>query len=1076
MLSEKKKNNAGIEQWLKHISDFELISDSNSENILYPDSSYSECIFFIRNGICIEQNLAAEKTFGYSINEVKDRLFADWIHSDYREKVLKNITKAQEIPFRAETVTRDGKSILCELRSKKLASFKEPVFLVSAKIIDVQNSLLEEHKKTIALLSSAQKLNNVCVWKWESDSKTLFCTNEIESIFKFKVSKAEGTKQIQKIAACYSLEDQKSVIKGLTQSIKHQQTFDYKCQITTVKGNKKCVRLIANAIKEGDKLVSVIGFITNISEMCDVSNLLRTRLNLKRKSYQESIPVFLQHAIDSAEKLSNSSIGFFHFLEDNEKSIRLQAWSTNTLKNKCMAKGLDEHYQISDAGVWVDCIRKRKTVIHNDYKSLPHQKGMPDGHVEIIRELVVPVFRENKIKGILGVGNKPTPYTDEDINMISQLADFVWDFVERMKIENKSKQNFQAFEASFRTSPDAMTIVELDGDFCMLNDKSYELIGRPKKEIKTKKDLLKLEIWRNIDSRKKLLAALKKNDTVKNFEAELKSKNGKIIRVLISATIIKVYDKKCLLTITRDITELKEIKKNLVSEKIKAEEKERQRKILMENSPTGFFLFDPDGNMLEANDAILNIVGSPSKDKTLSMNFLEVDNIINSNIHYNAKKCISEKIPITDETPFVSFWGKKSYLRYSFFPIIKEDKVTSVVANIEDISDLHEMRKKLIEEKKRADESNKLKTVFLRNMSHELRTPMSGIIGFSKLFMKPDLSFEKRKKYAEIVLKSSKQLMGMINDVLDITKIEAGKIIPRYEYINVCELLSDTYFFFINEAQKRNIQLILENNIKDEKCYIKTDNLRLSQVINNLIGNSLKYTKKGYIKFGCELVKKKDNPRIQFFVIDTGVGISKKDQQNIFEPFIQENSVINKNLGGTGLGLSITKNLVSLLGGEIWVESEKDKGASFYFNIPYVTPNLKPESKEKTLSKLTNLYPQITILLAEDQAINYLFIKEIMEDINVSLIHAWDGVEAIKLCKKNPAIKLVLMDLKMPEMNGFEATREIKKQYPDLPVIALTAYAMDEDKLKAKEAGCETLIPKPVDVDNLKKIIDRYRK
>jgi signal transduction histidine kinase len=375
----------------------------------------------------------------------------------------------------------------------------------------------------------------------------------------------------------------------------------------------------------------------------------------------------------------------------------------------------------------------------------------------------------------------------------------------------------------------------------------------------------------------------------------------------------------------------------------------------------------------------------------------------------------------------------------------------------------------LIQAKEKAEESDRLKSAFLANMSHEIRTPMNGVIGFSEMFMNPDLSEERRQYYAKIVIDSGKQLLTLVNDILDISLIEAGKVAFKQEEVNINDLIMNLYAIYNSQAKNKNIGLHTYKDLEDRNSIIVTDKNRLRQILSNLLKNAFKFTSEGHIKYGYVIT----DSHLQFFVEDTGIGIESEQIEHIFEEFRQENFETAHQYGGTGLGLSISKKLVELLGGKIWVKSQKNKGSVFYFSIPCHPVNghigVSISSQQQELDKA------FTILVAEDDEINYLYIVEIMSGRNIELIQAHDGKKTIETCKNNPHIDMVLMDIKMPVMNGYEATREIKKFRPDLPIIAQTAYAMTEDRKKALDAGCDEYLSKPINAQALETIIEQLR-
>ena len=368
--------------------------------------------------------------------------------------------------------------------------------------------------------------------------------------------------------------------------------------------------------------------------------------------------------------------------------------------------------------------------------------------------------------------------------------------------------------------------------------------------------------------------------------------------------------------------------------------------------------------------------------------------------------------------------------------------------------------------KNKAEESDRLKSAFLANMSHEIRTPMNGIIGFSEMLTRSTISDEKRAFYSKIVVENSKQLLSIVNDILDISLIESDTLQLMPDNFSINEMADEVFAFYMPQARNKGLDLHLRKGLNDNESYIYADKRRLRQVFDNLISNALKFTPKGKIEFGY---RSKDD-KLLFFVHDTGVGISKKYQQKIFDRFVQEDMESSRKFGGTGLGLAISKKLVELMKGEVGLESEKGKGTKFYFSIPYHPT--KMEDKEKKGERINQ--DNYTILIAEDEDVNYLFLEEALKDEGLKILRAKNGLETLKMLRKNRKIGLVLLDIKMPEMDGYETVRKIKEEQPKLPVIAQTAYAMAKDKDKILSAGCDEYISKPIQLEELFQKINQF--
>lgn len=377
--------------------------------------------------------------------------------------------------------------------------------------------------------------------------------------------------------------------------------------------------------------------------------------------------------------------------------------------------------------------------------------------------------------------------------------------------------------------------------------------------------------------------------------------------------------------------------------------------------------------------------------------------------------------------------------------------------------------------KEKAEESDKLKSSFLANMSHEIRTPMNAIIGFSELITRKTVTQEKKDIYAQYITNSGKALLNLIDDIIDIAKIEAGqlKINKSTTYVNV---MFNEILEYVNNEKKRNKKdhiLFTKNEaITDINFCFLCDPLRLRQILTNLLNNALKFTFEGIIEFGYLIP---NNATILFYVSDTGIGLSDEKIPLVFERFRQADDTTTRQFGGTGLGLAISKKLVEMMGGRIWAESEKTKGSTFFFTLPLIIPDKSTKIVEQNLeSTSTDNFEGKTILIAEDEENNFIFLQEVLSPTKVKIIRAKNGFQAVNEVKNQPEISLILMDIKMPEMNGYQATSIIKEMKPSLPIIAQTAYAMAEDIIKGKNAGCDDYLAKPIKPELLISTLRRY--
>ncbi|WP_319482186.1 response regulator [uncultured Draconibacterium sp.] len=378
-------------------------------------------------------------------------------------------------------------------------------------------------------------------------------------------------------------------------------------------------------------------------------------------------------------------------------------------------------------------------------------------------------------------------------------------------------------------------------------------------------------------------------------------------------------------------------------------------------------------------------------------------------------------------------------------------------------------KNELIAAKEKAEESDRLKSAFLANMSHEIRTPMNGILGFADLLKQPDLSGEQKNDFIEVIQQSGDRLLNTVSDLIDISKIEAGLVDISKTELDVNKEMKSLYSFFLREAEQKGLELSLEQLLPENKKIILTDETKFQSITSNLIKNAIKYTIQGAVKIGCRL---EDN-EIEFYVKDTGIGVPKNRQQAIFDRFIQADIADTRVFEGSGLGLSIVKAYTEMLGGNIHLESEEGHGSTFRVILPWHTSEItEPDNKvEKTEINQPRQNNKIKVLIAEDDEISFQHLSIIIRDKANDILHAQTGIEAVELCRNNPDVNLILMDIKMPGLDGYEATQKIRTFNKEVIIIAQTAFALSGDIEKAIKAGCNDYIAKPINKDKLLEII-----
>lgn len=410
----------------------------------------------------------------------------------------------------------------------------------------------------------------------------------------------------------------------------------------------------------------------------------------------------------------------------------------------------------------------------------------------------------------------------------------------------------------------------------------------------------------------------------------------------------------------------------------------------------------------------------------------------------------------------------------SIAPIRYEDGVvTHFVAVKLDITRNKKVEQDLIEAREKAIESDKVKSQFIANISHEIRTPMNAIMGFSSFLTEENLDKDTREEFNKHIKINGEILLNLIDDILDMAQIEAGKLKVRMVNCKIQRIMKELHSEFITRNEqfdKKDIEILYHNCINDKDFNILSDPNRFRQIFNNLIGNALKYTERGEIQFGC---LKQTHNELTFFVRDTGPGIPHEKQGMIFDLFTQANEKFISQHGGTGLGLPITKSIVEILGGRIWLESEINKGTTFYFTHPVNTPTDSSESIAANDLKGEFYWPGKTILLAEDEETNYQYLKVALKDRGVKLIRVKNGKEALAEFR-NRMFDIVLMDVKMPVMDGNEATKAIRTFNKKIPIIAQSAYILDVDLNKMQLLGYTNFITKPYTKQRLLSTLNQY--
>lgn len=805
--------------------------------------------------------------------------------------------------------------------------------------------------------------------------------------------------------------------------------------------------------------------------------LLSAQLDLSAYAKNHSSDELLRKFLDTAEDLTGSKVGFFHFVEEDQETLSLQMWSSRTLSHFCKANGRGLHYNIKEAGVWVDCAHQKKAVIHNDYLSLPHRKGFPANHVLIQRELVVPVFRNELLVAILGVGNKPTNYTNEDLEKMEILASLAWDLVQTKILEEKLKISVDQFSRVTEESPDAIFIVDKKGNYTFANKAASELLGY------TIEELCKMNI-RDLGeegiSGERFTSLVGKGKLF--TEMKIRRKDGGWVPVDLNAVVLPTGD---MYGSCRDLS------KRLRAEKLVQQGEEKFRQVIAQMKQglaVHEAVYDEQGKMvdykfLEMNDSfctlsgidrseaigktVMELLPSTEKywvenyekvvktgeplffesfareigryfavtayrnqenqfatliqdvtDKMMSEQELLLQNKIaqafvtssnneffktvldvflkNFNSRYGffgyinkegnmvcpsmtydiwEETLIPEKSSVFPKNTWGGLWGESIKRKQTLIKneglvvpmghVKLDNSMSAVILRSQEVigilmlgnkeegysaadsqrldrlcgyispllfSMLKELdyKQELIEAKQKAEENDQLKSAFLANMSHEIRTPLNSILGFVDLIDDQEIEPENQSRYFDIIRLSSKRLMKTINDIIDISRIEAGQVLVGESEFRIRENLLELETSFRSEAEQKGLEFELDLSQIQEQDIFVTDTEKVNAILVNLVKNAIKYTLKGRILVACEATEK----MILFFVKDTGIGIPADKVEIIFDRFAQADNLMTRSYEGSGLGLSICKAYAEMINAKLWFESEVGTGSTFYLAIP----------------------------------------------------------------------------------------------------------------------------------------------
>ncbi|MFD2111045.1 PAS domain S-box protein [Thiorhodococcus fuscus] len=669
---------------------------------------------------------------------------------------------------------------------------------------------------------------------------------------------------------------------------------------------------------------------------------------------------FMQAGQEMAEDLTGSRIAFIHFVNDDSATIELITWSRRTLEDYCTAV-YESHYPVAQAGLWADALRTRAPVIFNDYASAPDKHGLPSGHAELTRMISVPVIEQGSVVMITGVGNKPSDYTETDIETVQLISNLIWTTVQRRRAQARLRMLALALEQS----PVAVVITDVEGCIAYVNAAFEQTTGYALSDVLDQNPRLLQSGLTPRETYQELWEALGQG-RMWHGEFINRRKNGEIYYELAAIAPLRA-----------------------------------------------------------ASGEMTHYVG--------------------------VKEDITEKRRLTDELE-----RHRSHL---------EELVKARTHALEEACE-------------RAEAATRAKSAFLANMSHEIRTPMNAILGLSHLLRQTGLT-ERQCEQLDKIEVAGRHLLGIINAILDLAKIESGKLLLDESEVQIPAIMRNIVSILSDRIETKHLMLRVQ--IPRLPTRLIGDPVRIQQALLNYAANAIKFTESGSITLRVRLeAELADSFMLRFEVEDTGIGIAAEQLSRLFSDFEQADQSITRRYGGTGLGLALTKRLARLMGGEAGVESTLGVGSTFWLTACLRRGDLAPTDTETAPDRALQVDAMTScagcrLLLVEDEPINREVTLGLVTDLNVIVDTAENGAEALELARLN-RYDLILMDMQMPVMDGLEATRQIRRlpQAAEVPIIALTANAFAEDRAECLEAGMSDFIVKPIEPERLMAILQRW--
>lgn len=848
----------------------------------------------------------------------------------------------------------------------------------------------------------------------------------------------------------YAPEYRKTITDSFTKCAEQGIPFDEELQIITAKDKRTWVKCIGKAEKNknGD-IIKIHGSFQDIDKI----KIAESKLEESRQALSRLIGNLYGIAYRCSFSM-NRPVEYI-----SQGCRKMTGYSDNDFYNKKISWEM-LIFEEDRASVWNEILNKTKTKepFQVEYR-IKHRNGQKRWVWE---------------KGC-GVC--------DNTGKINALESFITDITERKNAEEALIESEKNYRELIDGMNETVWVLDTNGNLIDVNKTAVRVLGYTKKELLSM-GIIGIDLSLRKENTIELIKSMPEKK-IQIFQTTHRTKDGKVFPVEVYSSVVTYKGEKAILNIARNITQRKrdeefqqilyEIARTSMGTKAMEELLVVVRRELVKVLDTTNFyvaLYNEKTEMLRkvifVNEKF-DIEEWEVKD-SLSGEVIKYRKTLllqgEERVNYAAKHGLNLigvppecwlGVPLMVDNKPIGVIVVQSYSDAKAYDKDSARLMEIIAHELAIVFQREKMIQDLIHAKEKAEESDRLKTAFLANISHEIRTPMNGILGFLELLAQPNLEEGQKDKYLEIVNKSGQRLLNTINNIVEVSKIESAQLEVSYDSTDISEVMGYHYDFFTQQAQQKGLTLLMNQKVSGKEAQINTDKAKLEGILTNLINNAIKFTIKGEVEFGNYL---EDN-RIVFYVKDSGIGIPPDKTGDIFKRFIQIDQSLTRAYEGSGLGLSIVKAYIESLGGIIWVDSSVGKGSVFYFSIPYKHLDTKTTETITQKTETRKFNSKAKILIAEDDEISYRYLETILSK-HYKLLHSTTGGETVRIFSENPDVALILMDIKMPEMDGLQATREIRKINPNVPVIAQTAYAFSNDENKAKEAGCNDYISKPV--------------